>query len=248
MSQRVLVVQELKKVLRERGITYAAVAKKLKLSEASIKRLFSGGDFTLERIDLICEMASLDLSDVLERVQRSASPINQLSAEQEREIVTDPKLFLMTWLVLNRYQYADIIKLYKLSEREVLRYLIKLDRLKIIELQPHNKVKLLVSRHFSWRAGGHVQQYIHQKLLREFFAAQFQLQQHVFFFHGGTISDTAISQLVSALQSTARECVDIMDQDRSVKSSHKKGAAFVLALRPWEYSGFSAFLREKGST
>ena len=243
MPQRTRLVSELKKILRERNLTYAMVAKRLKLSEASIKRLFSTGDFKLERIDQICDLAKVDLSEVVERMQSSA-PLNQLTAEQELEIVADSKLFLMTWLVLNRYQYTDIIKSFRLTEREVLRYLIRLDRLKIIELQPRNRVRLLVSRHFSWRAGGHVQQYIHQKLLREFFHAPFQLHQNVFFFNGGTISDTAIAELNAALQSTARDCAEIMERDRTVKATKKRGAAFVLALRPWEYSGFAQFVKD----
>ena len=49
---------------------------------------------------------------------------------------------------------------YQFTEREALQYLIRLDRLKVIELQPGNRVRLLVSRHFSWRPGGPVQKHI----------------------------------------------------------------------------------------
>ncbi|MES1196517.1 MAG: hypothetical protein ABUL58_06190 [Steroidobacter sp.] len=89
-----------------------------------------------------------------------------------------------------------------------------------------------------------MQHYIHHRLLKEFFAAQFELHQNVFFFHGGTVSEAAMSKLNTALQGLARECVDIMEQDRMVKAAKKQGMAFVLALRPWEYSGFAQFMRE----
>ena len=59
----------------------------------------------------------------------------------------------MTWLVLIRTPYEEMVKDYKFTEREALQYLIRLDRLKVIELQPGNRVRLLVSRHFSWRLG-----------------------------------------------------------------------------------------------
>lgn len=244
MSQRTQIVAELKLVLREQGINYAAVAKKLQLSEASVKRLFSTCDFSLERIDQICELANTEVSELIERMQERATPTNKLTIAQEQEVIADPKLFLMTWLVLNRWQYDDIIKAYKFSEREALRYLIKLDRLKIIELQPHNKARLLVSRHFTWRAGGPVQNYIHQKLLREFFATRFEDPRAEFFFHGGVVSDIAMAKLKQALQQAARECVEIMDSDRTLPATKRSGAAFVLALRPWQYSGFGQLLRE----
>jgi transcriptional regulator with XRE-family HTH domain len=244
MSQRTQIVAELKRLLREQGLTYAAVAKKLDLSEANVKRLFSSGSFSLERVDLICELAGIELSELVERMLANNVPTKQLTLTQEQEVVTDPKLFLITWLVLNRWQYADIVKEYAFSEREALRYLIQLDRLKIIELQPNNRVRLLVSRHFSWRAGGPVQNYIHQKLVREFFATQFQQPRDEFFFHGGVVSNSALLQIKRALQSSARECVEIMERDRTLPNSDRTGAAFVLALRPWQYSGFTQFHRE----
>jgi transcriptional regulator with XRE-family HTH domain len=141
MGQRTQIVAELKRALRARGLTYAQVAKHLQLSEASVKRLFAAGDLSLERLDLICELAGLELSELVEEMQRQATPINQLTLAQEQEVVADSKLFLMTWLVLNRWQLDDIVRVYDFTRREALRYLIKLDRLRIIELQPDNRTR-----------------------------------------------------------------------------------------------------------
>lgn len=243
MSQRDQIVVELKRALRERGLTYAVAAKKLQLSEASVKRLFSTGQLTLERVDALCALAGLELSDLVERLRERATPTKRLTVEQERELIADPKLFLMTWLVINRWQYEDIVKHYRLPEREALRYLIKLDRLRIIELQPGNKARLLISRHFMWRPGGPVQNYIHQRMLTEFLRSSFSEPQEEFFFNGGTISEHALAQLKQAVQNCARECSLILDRDRATAGVKRSGAAFVLALRPWEYSGFAQWAR-----
>jgi hypothetical protein len=37
-----------------------------------------------------------------------------------------------------------------------------------------------------------------------------------------------------------------VDRDRSTPLASRHGAAFVLALRPWVYSGFAPFLRRRG--
>ena len=50
----VSLVEALKRALKSRGITYAALAAKLGLSEASVKRMFSRRDFTLQRMDDVC--------------------------------------------------------------------------------------------------------------------------------------------------------------------------------------------------
>jgi hypothetical protein len=102
---------------------------------------------------------------------------------------------------------------------------------------------LLVSRHFSWRAGGPVQKYINQKLLREFFASHFTEPSEEFFFHGGRVSEEALGRMKRALQGAARECAEIIERDRS-GGAERFGAAFVLALRPWNYSGFKQFDRD----
>jgi AcrR family transcriptional regulator len=243
MAERAQIVTELKQALRESGHTYSDVAKKLGLSVASVKRLFSTADFSLQRVDEICELIGLGLREILERAHDRTEPTDQLTLAQETEIVSDPKLLFMTWLVLIRTPFEEIIQAYLFTEREAQQYLIRLDRLKVLELQPGNRARLLVSRHFSWRPGGPVQKYIHQKLLREFFASHFCGPQEEFFFHGGRITDEALAQLKRALRSASRECAEIIEQDRG-STQARKGAAFVLALRPWNFSGFKQFERE----
>ncbi len=243
MAQRTLIVAELKRALRESGHGYADVAQKLQLSLASIKRLFSTEDLSLERVDQICELIGMDLSDIMDRAADRSAPNNQLTLSQESELIADSKLLFMTWLVLVRTPFEDIVRDYHFSKREALQYLIRLDRLKVIELQPGNRVRLLVSRHFSWRPGGPVQKYIHQKLLHEFFASAFAGVQEEFFFHGGRLSDDAFAHIKRALRAASRECAEIIERDR-LTTQPRKGGAFVLAVRPWHFSGFAQFDRE----
>jgi AcrR family transcriptional regulator len=243
MADRTLIVAELKRALRERRLTYADVARRLEVSLPTVKRLFSTGDFSLERVDRICELIGLGLTEILQRAREHAVPVNQLTVAQEKDIVADPRLLFITWLVVvNRATLEDIVRDYRFTEREVLRYLIRLDRLKIIELQPHNRARPLVSRRFAWRPGGPVQRYIHDRLLREFFASRFSDSQDEFVFHGAPVSPETRAQLKRALQNAARECVDLIEGDRS-PWNERSGTAFVLALRPWLYSGFAQFNR-----
>ena len=243
MAGRTQIVAELKRALRASGHTYAHVAQKLDLSVASVKRLFSQEDLSLARIDSICELIGLSLIEILDRARERATPAAQLTLAQESEIVSDLRLLFMTWLVLVRTPFEEMVLSYRFTEREALKYLIRLDRLKVIELQPGNRVRLLVSRHFSWRAGGPVQKYIDQKLLREFFTSHFIEPTEEFFFHGGRVSAEALGRMKRALQGAARECAEIIERDRS-STQQRFGAAFVLALRPWHYSGFKQFDRD----
>jgi hypothetical protein len=243
MAERHLIVAEIKRALRECELTYAEVAQKLELSLASVKRLFATGDLSLERVESICDLLGLTLKEILERAHQREQPTRQLSLPQEQEIVADAKLLFIAWLVINRKPVEEIVRDYRFTEAEVLRHLIKLDRLRIIELQPGNKVRLLVNRQFSWRAGGPVQQYIHQRLLGEFFASSFDGPHDEVFFHGCPMSEETQEQLRGVLQKASRECMQIVERERGPRET-RHGSAFVLALRRWKYSGFAQFDRE----
>jgi AcrR family transcriptional regulator len=240
MPGRVQIVAELKRALRAAGHTYADVARQLGLSVASVKRLFSKGDFTLERLERVCELIGLGLSDVLENAASYTAPTEPLTLAQEKELVANPRLLFIAWLVLIRTPIEEIPRLYRFTAQHAL---IRLDRLKVIELLPANRVRLLISRQFSWRVGGPVHQYIHQKLLREFFESSFTGHQEEFVFFGCPVSIEALGRLKKVLQDASRECADIIDRDRSAGGA-RRGAAYVLALRPWSYSGFEQFERE----
>ena len=243
MAQRLAIVRELKRALKERGLTYSAVAAALKLSLPTVKRLFSTGDFSLARVDSICDLVGISLREILERAEENAIPSKRLSVTQEREIVADTRLLFVTWLVLNRMPFEQITRDYRLTEAEVLACFIKLDRLKVIELQPFNRVHLLVSRYFSWRPGGPVQRHINDKLLREFMSTRFLGAHEEFIFHGAPTSTAVLGQIKHILQSSARECMELIERDRSTPQE-RNAAAFVLAMRPWEYSGFEQFQRD----
>ena len=53
----------LKVQLKQRGITYPELAAALVLSELAVKQMFATGDMNLSRLDRICEILSMDISN-----------------------------------------------------------------------------------------------------------------------------------------------------------------------------------------
>ena len=159
MSQTRHIVETLKQELRKQGITYRQVAEALDLSEASIKRLFAENAFTLARLEQICEVLHLEITDLVHQMEKNIELTDQLTLEQETELVADVKLLMMAHFLMNKLSFAEIIDIYDISETEGIRLLAKLDRMKIIELQPGNRVKLMVSKHFQLLPGGPIQRF-----------------------------------------------------------------------------------------
>jgi transcriptional regulator with XRE-family HTH domain len=245
MAQRLAIVTEIKRTLRERGITYEQVAKHMKLSHASVKRLFSVGSFTLERIDEVCELLGMELTELVEQMKEREAPVTRLTVAQEREIVADIRLFLMTWLILNRWRVEEITEAFRFTEREVQHYLIKLDRLKIIELQPGNRARLRITGNLSWQPGGPMWRFVRQNLIREFFSSDFEEPGAEFRFYGAMMSEATLRQIKRAIQNVLKECADLAERDRALPMENRTGAAYVFAVRPWQFSGFDQFRTAK---
>jgi hypothetical protein len=163
MAHTAALVEVLKRELKTRGVTYADLAKQLRLSEASVKRMFSRRDFTLRRFDEICRHAQIDFSELARAMVRDETLISHLTPEQEKEIVADRKLFLVAVCALNQVTFDQIVETYAISTAECVQLLARLDKLKFIELQPGNRIKLLVSRTFSWLPDGPIQRFFNDQ-------------------------------------------------------------------------------------
>ena len=130
MSQASILVDALKSALRRRGLTYVDVGRRLKLSESSVKRMFAQKNLRLERFEQICALMGLDISDLLQLAQEAETRITELTEEQERELVSDPKFLLVAVLALDHWPAARILETYRLSEPELVKMLTRLDRMR----------------------------------------------------------------------------------------------------------------------
>lgn len=64
MSQLNDVCNTLKNLLKQKNMTYKVLATHLKMSEANVKRMFSLKQFSLVRLEAICNVLGVALSDL----------------------------------------------------------------------------------------------------------------------------------------------------------------------------------------
>ena len=128
MSRAIAVIDALKQVLKQQGITYAQIARGLNLSEASVKRLFIGKTFSLQRLEQICDFINYDMQDLFKVTAESQRMLFELTEAQEQELVDNPKLMLMGLRLFNHYTFDDILRDYDITEPEGIQLLAKLGR------------------------------------------------------------------------------------------------------------------------
>ena len=239
MAQTKQLIDTLKRALKAQGLSYADVAKELNLSEASIKRLFSQSDFSLARLDKVCQLLGMEISDLVTQMHHySHTRLSELSLQQEQEIASDTGLLLVTVCILNQWSMADLIAHYHLSEHQCIHYLAVLDRLQLIDLLPDNRIKLRVATNFKWIDNGPIQQFFQQKLAADFFSTQFTRQDEQLTVINGMLSAEAMAVFQRKLTQLAREFDTLNHNDASLPLSHRSGTTVVLAMRNWRLGLF----------
>ncbi len=246
MAQATRLVQELKSLLKQRGVTYRELAQELDLSESAIKQMFSSGNMTLARLDRICEVLALDFGDLLRLSEASAQRLQSLSLEQETELISDPKLLLTAYCLVNNWTFAEILERYELTEVEGITYLARLDRMRLIELLPGNRVKALIASNFSWHPNGPIEQYFRKEVQGPFFDADFTEDGCLRLVKNGDISAVARQQLLERLHHIGQIFDDTVREERKLPLDQRQGTTMVLALRHWMFDAFAKLERQSG--
>lgn len=241
MSATAVIVRGVKARLRANGMSYRELAEQLGVSEPTIKRDLSRGKFSLERLDKICEVLGVEVTDLLQPAEQAA--LTELSEEQERALVVNPKLLLVTYLVVNDWKFAEIIATFRLDENELVSILLKMDRLRIVDFRPPTRMRKLTARNFSWRKDGPVHAYFIQSVIPEFFNARFDGSGDEFRFMAGTLAPASVLRLQSSIQRVAAEFEQLTHQDSRLPLERRDGCTVILATRSWEFSEFSKLRR-----
>lgn len=243
MALGAALIDVLKRELKARGVKYADLARELRLSEASVKRMFSRRDFTLKRLDDICRYARIEFSDLTRVLAREETLLSSLTLEQEKEIVSDKKLFLAAVCALNHVTFDQILQRYDLAPAECVKLLARLDRLKFIELQPGNRIRLLVSRTFSWLPDGPIQRFFNDQAHTEFFRSRFNRPDEFMLVVNGILSPASSAQLVEKLKRVAREFSELHSDDERLPLEARSAMSVLVALRHWELAAFAELRR-----
>ncbi|SDW34589.1 helix-turn-helix domain-containing protein [Marinobacter mobilis] len=240
MAQTTAIVDALKKALKEHGLTYQQVAEALDLSEASVKRLFAERQFSLKRLDQICAVMGLEISDLVRGLEPEPR-INQLAVEQERQLVSDISLLLVAICTLNRWTFQQMLEHYTLSETEVIQRLATLDRMGLIELLPGNRIKPLITHDFHWQKNGPIQDFFESHVQTDFFNCRFNRPGELRLFLNGMLSPRSNEVMQQKLRRLALDFRHCHQEDLSLPLDQRFGMSLMMAIRPWEVSVFQQY-------
>jgi len=244
MAQTRALVAALKQVLKSRDLTYADIARGLGMSEASVKRVFAKQTFTLRRLDAICELLGIEITDLGRLVEHESERLSRLTVKQEAQLVSDPKLLLVAVHAINHWTLDDIVSTYAISKVECIRLLARLDRLRIIDLLPDNRIRVRVARGFAWLPDGPIMRYFGAQVRSDFFASSFDGKGERLAFVSGMLSRTSNAVIQHHVGRLSAEFTELHNQDARLPLAERYGTSLLVALRPWAPAAFRKLRRK----
>lgn len=233
MNQTPLLIATLKAALKANHVTYKTLAKELEMSESSIKRIFADESFSLARLEQICAVINMDISDLVAMMNRDQPRITELTEEQEKVAAADARLLGIAFLIVNGWSYQNILDHYPINAPDLVHYLVKLDQLRVIDLEPNNRIKLLISTNFSWRKNGPIQAVLKQHVQKEFMEGDVESiggQQH---FISGMLSEASHQEIMKQLSRIESTVNMLKRQDQHLPITERHGFSMAMVTRPW---------------
>ncbi len=136
-------VSLIKKILKERKMTYSELAKQMRLSESGLKKIFSSQDISFGRISQIASVLGLRVTDLLNEIEKKETHTVVFSEEEQQYFLKNSLHFsFFVRLLIERQTVEEIQKDFKLNDAETFKILKKLDSFKWLQLLPENKIKL----------------------------------------------------------------------------------------------------------
>ena len=228
--------------LKARDMTYADVARALKISEATVKRIFATRNCTLERLDALCELVEVDLAELARGAPREDRLIHRLTPEQEQELMAEPALLLVAICAIQQMRVDEMVELYELDEAQCVKLLLRLERIGILELHENNRIRLRLARTFAWNPDGPIMRYAKSQT-PDFFDHGFDGPGEFMRMVTVRVSGEARVALLRRLEQVAREYDEQHSADSRLPLDQRHALSVLLAVRYWEPALFKALRR-----
>lgn len=243
MSQIDQFLSSLKRTLKAKNILYRDLAKALKLSESSVKRILSNKSLSLDRLEEICRVADISFSEVVKSANlEEANQLVTFTDDQEKALAENIRLLHYFMILQDGKTPQKIEREYQISVAESKKYLFQLDRLNLIELHPRDKVKIKRQGFLRFRRDGPVGKVLFEQTKVSYLNYDFKPEDYIRF----SFVKISLPTMAKYKAKLERLVMD-MQEDSRFEAEHGvpvTDMGVLLSFRPWQYSYMGA-IRKK---
>lgn len=226
-------ISTLKKALKLKGITYPKLAKMLEMSEATIGRNFSEGNFSLKRFMKICSLIGISIEDLIKMGEKEEPTIQTTyTLEQEHYLARHMNNLAFIDLLYLGNTPNEIAKDYGLDENTLIKHLSELEKVNLIEWLPGNEAKLKNPYILQFIRNGPCEKAYNKQNILNFVGGDFESENDFLFLGWMELTHHQQQKLLTSFKEQIREIKN------DVKISYlldvpKNACGLVLAFKPY---------------
>lgn len=168
-SERILQINKLIKAsAKSQGLTYAQLAKRLGVSEPTVKRWLRGDGISIQQWVQLIDTIGLRFADIASALDEPTLDEFEYSEKQERTLAESEGLLAFFQSLLLGSSPVEIMKHHSLSKMSVSVYLKKLDEIGLIEWTEGMTCKLKFQGEQRWKKNGPLSKKFREKLFNQF--------------------------------------------------------------------------------
>lgn len=224
-------IKFIKKELKNQQVTYQQLSSHLGMTEAGVKKLFSREDISLSKLNSICQLLNLSISEFLKKAENDDVDVFSFKQKDINFFLANTHYFhFFMKLSYEQKTPKEIQVQYKLSTKTITIYLKKLEELGLIKRHPFDRVQTIGGIPLAIKTTGTDLEKIKYNIAIKILS---QMQKSVSPDLKGAglyLSDTELSDFTSKIQNTIIEYSNKSRTNRKNKSDSMKDFTFMSFL------------------
>ena len=242
LTERSLRIRSLLKArMRQRGISYAALAKDTGVSLATVKRWLTRDDLPVEKLEAILRRLDYSWGELMGAVDSQGDGRAAPTAKQENFIARHPREAMVLILIFVGFSFVGICQELNLSEKELTVILFALDKNNLIAYENNAAIRPLLKLPLRWTEAGVFSQRYFQPVIQEVFeeivrkkkgfSHSFQPSQPLVSVGETYLTEKSLVRLKADLWELLEKYRDVARVERSVTNlEDRKPVTFLFAI------------------
>lgn len=228
-----VVMKLLRELFRADGMRQRDIAKRLNVNERTVTRWLSSDTIDASQIEQLCGLLNITFLDLCELASKQIEGrASRLTLQQEQTLADDDLLLYVFKQLLKGWTAEEIREDLAIPEAALVATLIRLDKMELIELLPHNQARLRVARDVEWLPNGPYSRSANGWLDHLLKNVDVGEPDAVWSFDEIKLSKASCAQLKPKFDQLLQEVWALSQMDRRLSQEARQWYACILALRP----------------
>lgn len=230
-------LQALKKTIRARGFTYADLAKRMSVSEVTVKRLFSSDNVSMKHLLSACDVLNVSLLEIAAIARDFSHSEYILNDTQDRFFAASPRHYAIFIDLYRRKPASEVKKYWHLSERDFFKILRDLEKLGLLDVHPKNDYRFKMTGPVRVPKQGKLIKLFHAHNIEflEYVQANAERSEHFLQTSEVLLSKEHAAALLNELQEIAKKVRSQSFVDETtLPASQKESVRWLFAFAPYE--------------